>query len=84
MDKRNVVLIFKDTLGMGNEWFRELLGMKYPDEALDFLCHEKFLLSAGQKADAGDGSCKLQRILRVIDKKKMLSFDPQKAGFCLE
>ena len=24
-----VVLIFKDTLGMGNEWFRELLGMKY-------------------------------------------------------
>ena len=29
MDKRNVVLIFKDTLGMGNEWFRELLGMKY-------------------------------------------------------
>jgi len=29
LDKRNVVLIFKDTLGMGNEWFRELLGMKY-------------------------------------------------------
>lgn len=28
MDKQNVVLIFKDTLGMGNEWFRELLGMK--------------------------------------------------------
>ena len=24
----DIVLIFKDMLGMGNEWFRELLGMK--------------------------------------------------------
>jgi len=28
LDKQNIVLVLKNTLGMENEWFRELLGMK--------------------------------------------------------